>query len=254
MKFQAFAFDAKKTFKASTAAEVDFNRALRKVATMAGHIVEANVSGAEIKDNKKMMQQLREYAELIGPWAKRQSEKLLQQVSNANKRAFKNRSAKLAEGMAAVSESNVGAVALSLLFEQVDLIKSLPLEAGLRAQKIAYKNIVEGTRAQPDKAVVDQLINEMGMSTEVAVNRAKLIARTETARANAHFTEARATSVGALKYRWHSTRQSNSRHSHNKMHGKIVFYNNPPTLSDGTTGHAGTFPNCMCWQEPIFED
>lgn len=254
MKFQSFAFDARRPFRSSSLAEVNFQKALKKVAKMAGSIVDMHTDGATIIDERKMMQQLRDYAELLGPWAKRQSEKLLQQVSSSNKRAFFNKSKKIGESLNAIAESDVGAVALSILYEQVDLIKSLPLNAGIRAQEISARHIIEGTRAQPDPTVIKQLEKEMGMTEEVATNRAKLIARTETARANAAFTEARATAVGAQSYIWHTTMDGAERSSHAKMNGKKIKYSDPPTLKDGTKGHAGTFPNCRCWQEPVFEE
>jgi hypothetical protein len=33
-----------------------------------------------------------------------------------------------------------------------------------------------------------------------------------------------------------------------------VSYDREPELSDGTSGHAGTFPNCRCFQDVQFLD
>jgi SPP1 gp7 family putative phage head morphogenesis protein len=153
-----------------------------------------------------------------------------------------------------VARQEVGQVAFALLNEQVDLIKSLPIEAGLRAQDIAAENFLAGRRAAVDPETVARLKEEMGMSTEVAVNRARLIARTETARANASFVQARAQSVGVLGYIWRTTMDGAERHSHAEMNGVFVPYNKVPHLSDGTKGHAGTFPNCRCWQDPVLPE
>ncbi len=275
MEFQYCALDAKKTFKASSTAEVQFNKALRKLAKSVGQIINMHTDGARIIDEKALMKQLKDYSEAIGPWARLQSEKLLQQVSSANKRAFNNRSKKIAQSLNVVAESNVGMMAALLMEEQVYLIKSIPLEAGQRAQKIAMENILQGKRASVDPEILKLLVEErrnkvklgefgiggssvyaeeMARSEEVAINRAKLIAVTETAKANAAFTEARAVSVGATKYKWHTTMDGAERHSHALMNGKIIEYSKPPLLSDGTRGHAGTFPRCRCWQEPIFDD
>lgn len=275
VKFKHCALDAKKTFKASPTAEANFYSALRKLAKSVGQIINQHTDGAKIIDENAMMKQLKAYSEQLGPWATRQSAKLLQQVSNANKRAFNNKSKKMAESLSVLVDSNVGMMAGFLLEEQVHLIKSIPLEAGQRAQRIALENITQGKRAVPDAQDVAELLRqrrekvkigefgiggqsiyaeEMARSEEVAINRAKLIAITETARANAAFTEARATAIGAVKYKWHTTMDGAERHSHAKMNGKIVYYNKPPLLSDGTRGHAGTFPRCRCFQEPIFDD
>lgn len=268
---RSLSFDAKKKdkqFKTPSAAERDFYRQLKKIATASGHIVEAHAEGASLKDEQEMMRQLDNYSKLITPWARRQSEKLLKQVSVKSAKAYSKNSKLMAEMLKTkVAEDAVGDVARVLLEEQVALIKSIPLEAGKRAQKIAADNFLQGRRAQPDKGLVDKffaerrsqvasgdLEEEMERSTEVAVNRAKLIARTETARANSAFVEARASSLGVTSYIWRTTMDGAERDSHRRMNGEVIQYSKPPTLSDGTTGHAGTFPNCRCYQDPVLPD
>src|SRR6202012_3559902 len=145
-----------------------------------------------------------------------------------------------------VAEKEVGEIARKLLNEQVGLIKSIPLEAGLRAQQIALEAALTGTRAQVDDDTVAELERELGLTTEVAISRAKLIAVTETARANASINQARAMAVGSAQYRWHNSGDEAVRESHKKYKGKklqgIIFsWDSPPTLDDGMTGHPGTF-------------
>lgn len=256
---RSLSFDAKKPdkFKASRNAETEFARALKKVAKTSGHLVESYVGGdgASLRHEGDMLKALNEYSKLITPWAKRQSEKMLAQVLKSNKRAYQKQSKAMGKALKlGVGSDNVGKAAMALLNEQVGLIQSIPIEAGLRAQKIAAKNFFEGTRAVPDKSVIDYLKKEMGMTTEVAVNRAKLIARTETARANASFVQARAAAVGVTSYIWRTTMDGAERESHAQMNGELVEYAHPPILTDGTTGHAGTFPNCRCWQDPVLPD
>ena len=260
---RSITFDAKKNdrarnkakFKASSNAEREFYRQLKKVAKESGKIVDRYVDGATIIDEKALTKALKAYSEQLTPWAIRQSEKLLSQVQKANKRAYNNNSKAMGVALrSGVAEQAVGQTAIALLNEQVGLIKSLPIEAGLRAQRIAAENFLNGTRAVPDQGTVDRLKEEMGMSTEVAVNRAKLIARTETARANASFVQARASAIGVLGYIWRTTMDGAERSSHAKMNGKYVAYDKPPKLSDGTQGHAGTFPNCRCYQEPVLPE
>lgn len=260
---RSIAFDAKKAkrenskvkFQSSKSAEREFYRALKKVAQNSGHIVDAYTNGASITDVKKMTRALETYSETIEPWAIRQATKLLEAVSRSNLRAYKKDSKAMAEALkTGVAAQDVGQTAMALLNEQVALIKSLPIEAGLRAQRIAAENFLAGRRAVPDPETIDRLKEEMGMSTEVAVNRAKLIARTETARANASFVQARAEAVGVEGYIWRTTMDGAEREAHAEMNGVFVPYNKPPHLSDGTTGHAGTFPNCRCWQDPVLPE
>lgn len=265
MDFRKLTFDAGKTlkgkFKPSTAAERQFYRQLKKVAQASGHIVERHARpGAKIVDEKRMQAELKKYSEDLEPWAARQSAKLLEQVQKSNKRAYQNKSKAIGVALeVGVGEQATGEAALALLNEQVGLIKSIPIEAGLRAQKIAYEAVLAGTRAEANEDTIAQLEQELGLSTEVATSRAMLIARTETARANAAINQARATAVGSGQYRWHNSGDGAVRESHRIYHGKklqgqIFSWDDPPTLSDGMTGHPGSFPNCRCFAEPIFPD
>lgn len=238
-------------FKPSSAAERAFYRQLKKVAQSSGHIVERHADGAKLTNEQSMMDELKKYSEKLGPWAIKQSAKMLQQVQKSNKRAYQQKSKAIGVALQlGVAEQDVGTMALALLNEQVGLIKSIPLEAGLRAQKIAYEAVIAGTRAEANTDTIRQLEEEMGLSTEVAISRATLIARTETARANAAINQARAVSVGSNQYRWHNSRDESVRPSHKKYKGKrlqgmIFSWDDPPTLDDGMTGHPGTFPNCL---------
>lgn len=256
--------DAKRTlranFKPSTAAEREFYRQLKKVAQASGHIVERHADGAKLTNADEMQRELEAYARKLGPWAQRQAAKMLATVANSNKRAYREKSKAMGRLVTTnLADTEVGMTAASLLFEQVDLIKSLPLEAGLRAQKIAYEAALAGNRAFPDEAVIEQLEQEMGFSTERAITRAMLIARTETARSNAYINQSRAQSVGSRQYRWHNSGDEAVRDSHRwykgqRLQGMIFSWDNPPTLDDGMTGHPGTFPNCRCFAEPVFDE
>lgn len=263
MPIRALTFDAKTLrgkFKPSTAAEREFYKALKKVAHASGSIVDAHVVGGKIPDPKAMQRALDDYSKLITPWAARQSEKLLTKVLSSNKRAYTNKSKAMGVALnLGVAEQAVGATARKLLNEQVALIKSIPTESGLRAQKIAYEAFLAGGRAQVNSDSVAELERELKVTTEVATSRAMLIARTETARANAAFNQARAVSVGSGQYRWHNSGDGAVRESHRvwkgkRLQGMIFDWDNPPTLDDGMTGHPGTFPNCRCFAEPVFPD
>lgn len=267
-KLKSLTLDAKKTvrgkFEPSAAAEREFFRSLKKVARVAGHIVESHTEGVKITNENNMQKALESYAELIGPWAKRQSQKLLQKVQNSNMRAYKNKSKALGKELHRqfLDPRHLSAEALiahDLHTEQVALIKSIPVEAGLRAQSLAREAALHGTRAQPDEETINEIKKQLGLSTEVATSRAKLIARTETAKANATINQARAMTAGSSQYRWHNSgdgavRQSHKIYKGQRLQGKINSWDTPLTLDDGMTGHPGEFPNCRCFAEPIFDD
>ncbi len=211
-------------------------------------------------DTEQMRRHLEAYSRAIEPWAARQSLNLLQSVEKSNKRAYNQKSKAIGLALRAeVASKEVGEVSARLLAEQVALIKSIPIEAGERAQKIAVEAVLSGQRATPDADTIKELQKQLGLSTEVATSRAKLIAVTETARANASISQARAMKVGSSQYRWHNSGDQAVRHSHKyykgkALQGRIFSWDEPPTLDDGMTGHPGTFPRCRCWAEPVFDE
>jgi SPP1 gp7 family putative phage head morphogenesis protein len=265
--FRSLTFDALKTvkgnFKPNQTAEREFNRQLKKVARVAGHIIESHTEGVKITNELDMQRALEDYSKLIEPWARRQAAKLLEKVQRANKKAYqtksKNLGLELHKQLADPKHIQAeGIIAEQLHREQVALIQSIPLEAGLRAQKIAREAVIHGTRAEPNQDTINELKNQLGLSTEVATSRATLIARTETAKANAAFNQARAMSAGSGQYRWHNSGDGNVRESHRvykgrALQGRIFSWDAPPTLDDGMTGHPGEFPNCRCFAEPVFD-
>jgi SPP1 gp7 family putative phage head morphogenesis protein len=89
-------------------------------------------------------------------------------------------------------------------------------------------------------------------SGHVSASRARLIARTEIARATTEMTRQRAEAIGSEGYIWHSSHDGRVRESHLDMDGSFVRWDSPPTL-DGLTGHCGQLPNCRCWPEPLLE-
>lgn len=227
-------------------------RQLKKVGKASGHIVGLYIDGTKIIDERAMQKELSAYAKLIGPWAAKQSSKMLKQVSAKNAKAMSANNKLIAQGMRVVAASNVGAAATALMEEQVALIQSIPLRAGERAQKLAMEAVYNGTRA-------DEIAKELSATGEVSESDAARIARTEVSRSNTALTHARATSIGSSGYYWRNSGDASVRHSHfwykgKKMDGQFFRWDTPPTLDDGTTGHAGTFPNCRCYPEPAFAD
>lgn len=242
-----------KQFKPSVSAEAQFSKALRKVARASAHIVEAHVDGHLIHKEREMQEALAAYAKLIEPWAIRQSKKMLEKVEKQNSKAYKRTSKVLGELIKEnVSKTTAGDMVTVLMNEHVGLIKSIPLEAGLRAQKLAQEAAFNGSRAA-------DIAEELRKTTGVTESRAVLIARTEVARATSTISEVRARAVGAHQYRWRNSGDEAVRESHKKYKGKkldgmIFSYDEPPHLDDGTTGNPGTFPNCRCYAEPVFDE
>lgn len=228
-------------FKAPKAAEREYERQLKSVAKQVGHLVKLYQVGATLLPG--FDKAMKAYAESLTPWAARVAERMLEAVGRTNYRQWMASSKAI--GKELQTDSNV-AVGRLLQAEQVTLITSLPLEASERAQKLAFEAATNGTRAA-------ELAKEIERSGEVTKSRAMLIARTETAKANSVITQARSAAVGAKQYIWRTAEDEAVRESHAEMEGMIIDWDDPPTLSDGTTTHAGQIYNCRCYPEPIIE-
>lgn len=243
----------KSGFHMSPTAEKQFAAALKKVGRVSGHIVEAHVDGHTVKNLSEMEAALKSYSKLIDPWARRQAAKMLERVSRANQKKMRKTGKEIGKTLKLhVAEGQVGKEAQKLLEAHVDEIKSIPLKAAKRAQELALSAAFEGRRA-------DEVAADLARSGKVSESTAQLIARTEVAKANASINQARSRAVGSRQYRWHNSGDGAVRDSHRIYKGKrlegLVFdWDHPPTLDDGTTGHPGTFPNCRCYAEPLFDE
>jgi SPP1 gp7 family putative phage head morphogenesis protein len=233
-------------YQAPRSTEETYARALRRVARVVGSIIEPHIEGANFMNLGQMMQALRNYSDALGPWAAARAQEMLRSVAASTKRAFAAENRRFTTGIQGlIAEEAVGLQQQVLLREQVDLIKSLPTKAGEQAQTLATQAIIDGTRSTE---IADK-IRALGGITE---KRAILIARTEVAKANSTLMEAQATAAGSEAYIWRTAGDEDVRESHAEMEGRVVQWNEPPTLSDGTTCHAGQIFNCRCFAEPIF--
>lgn len=185
-----------------------------------------------------------DYAGIIGDWAEMVGKKMFSQVEQEEWDQWKSVSAEISSGLRdVVGNTPVGSVAQDIVYRQIQLMKSLPLEAADRVRDIqsrALQAVINGERPE-------QLYDMIMQSGDVSAGRARMIARTEIGRATGALTQARALAVGSEGY-WWRIEGAGTRDSHRKMKDKFVRWDNPPTL-DGMTGHAGCLPNCKCWSE-----
>lgn len=235
-------------FSASKKAESEFARHLRKIAAKVGHLVEQfdPENPQEMTELEHMLQQ---YAEVIKPWARAVSRRMLTDASRRDEKEWRKVSKQMGEAIRQEIRRNnpVGRVLRSLHEEQVALITSLPLEAARRVHELTIKNLSQGGRAS-------SIVEEIYRSGEVTKSRANLIARTEVARSSSMLTQARAQVIGSEGYVWRTSHDQDVRKSHKAMEGKYVRWDSPPTLSDGTVTHAGQIYNCRCYPEPVIPD
>lgn len=232
------------SFKPRSRVEREMVRQLVKIAERSGGILSQYIrrlpdGSVEITDIQAMSAALVRYANQLEPWAIETAGKAIQQISAQNLAAWKT------AGVAIVlSDSRVKEAAAALLREQVDLIKSIPTRMAERAQSLALEAQKSGARASVIAAEIEN-------SAQVAQSRAMLIARTEIAKANATLTRARAELVGATHYIWRTAGDSAVRETHAELDGKVFAFNDPPYIDGEGNHHAGEFPNCRCYAEPV---
>ncbi|WP_354676763.1 phage head morphogenesis protein [Cupriavidus plantarum] len=192
-------------------------------------------------------QVLRAYAEALTPWATATAQTMLREVNRRDEAAWAEYTRELSRALRTeIRTAPTGAAMRALLAEQVTLIKSIPLDAAQRVHRLTLEGVENSTRA----SVISKEIQRSGA---VAESRADLIARTEVARTASTLTQTRAEHVGSEGYIWRTSGDSDVRESHRDMNGKYVRWDSPPTL-DKMTGHAGQFPNCRCYPEPVIPE
>lgn len=227
--------------------ELKYSRGLQRVAQEIGRLI-----GAYDVHNPADLERLRlalfRYSKILEPWAQRTVAFTVNAIDSQDLATWRKESDFLSRQLREqLTAAPIAGELARFRRENVELIKSLPLKAAERVQKLA----LEAVTATGERA--DEIADEIKRSHKVAQSRAILIARTEVARTSAGITMTRAKHVGATHYRWQTARDGDVRPSHKAMQGKIVAFNDPPEL-DGMTGHAGMFPNCRCWIEPLVDD
>ncbi|HDU1549311.1 TPA: hypothetical protein REW71_000126 [Klebsiella pneumoniae] len=171
-------------------------------------------------------------------------QKMFLQVEREEWNQWKSVSQQISEGLRdVVGNTPIGQVTQDIVYRQIQLMKSLPLEAADRVREIQQRAIQATIYGERPDALYEMIMQ----SGDVAASRAKMIARTEIGRATGALTQARALAVGSEGY-WWRIEGAGTRPSHFKMRDKFVYWHNPPTL-DGMTGHAGCLPNCKCHPE-----
>ena len=231
-------------FQKSQRIQLEYERVLRGIVKEIGKLIQG-YAPKDILQVEKLRAALRQYSEILGPWALTIAEKVLNQVDNQDKWAWRQHSKNMSKSLRdEILNAPIGDVFAQMMQEQVNLIKSLPLEAAERVHGLVTENLWQSARA-------DEIMKKILQTENITQNRARLIARTEIARAANKLTESRATYVGSDGYLWMTSKDLLVRKSHKEMHNKFVKWSEPPTLSDKMTGHAGCFPNCRCWSLPL---
>jgi SPP1 gp7 family putative phage head morphogenesis protein len=229
-------------------AERSYAVQLRKIARHVGEIIKHFAIGdpAAVPEVQSV---LRRYAEIINPWAKATSARMIAEVNRRDITAWERHSRSISRALhKEVYDAPIGEIVRQLQSDQVHLITSIPLDAAMRVQELTHKFVMGGKRYA-------ELAEMIRNTTGVTMSRATLIARTETAKAASSLVQARAQHIGGDSYIWHSVQDNAVRKCHRLLNGTVQKWQEPPVAEEnGTRHHPGNFPNCRCWAEPIIPD
>ena len=225
------------------ASEKRYASDLRKIAKASSMLIMSHVDDWRFDSSALIL--LAKYAESLTPWAMRTASKMLSDTNSNSDRFFSSQMKSIGkEYNRQLAESIAGMKAKQLQNEQVELIKSIPIKAGLRAQELSQQAVADGKRAA-------EVAREIARTNEVTESRAMLIARTETAKASATFNETRALSVGSKGYIWRTAEDGDVRETHAQLDGQYFTWDNPPCIEDEGCHHPGEIWNCRCWAEVV---
>lgn len=230
--------------------EREYGRALKSVAWHVGDLIRAFKAGAD-ETNSALNNLLRAYSDALKPWARVTAARMLGDVDAQDKRSW----ASLGEAISGqlhhdLRRTEMGDVMRERLHAQVQLITSLPLEAGERVHRLTLEALESGGRA-------NAIAEEIARSGEVTASRAQLIARTEVAKTASILTQTRAESAGSTHYFWRTAGDADVRPGHKAMSGRICEWARPPAVNEGGRlmhHHPGQIWNCRCWPEAIIDD
>lgn len=122
----------------------------------------------------------------------------------------------------------------------VRLIKGVREESLKKLEGVIFRGVSRGQSLKQIREEVQKTLN-------VSKNRAKLIARDQTASLNGELTKLRQESIGIRKYRWQTSQDERVRDEHRDNSGRFFSWSDPPS-----TGHPGEDINCRCIAIPVF--
>jgi SPP1 gp7 family putative phage head morphogenesis protein len=262
-------------------AAASYGAALRRYARSIHEIIQhfvPRIGTAGQPELIRLREALGAYGAANEPWARRVTGRMVAEVSRRNLSAWKAHSGEMSRGLqVALQTAPIGLPVATMMGEQVELIKSMPVEAGQWVHEQVQQALVDGERyaevtareagyvgTETWAAPGDPRLTELGRrlqeaqfakgetrSLEWLMNRATLIARTETARANSVLTQARAEHVGAEQYIWKTAGDARVRENHRRLNNTVQSWSDPPESDPPLHSHPGAIFNCRCIALPI---
>lgn len=140
------------------------------------------------------------------------------------------------------------------IYNNTQLIKSIPQQYLTRVQTIVFTNASAGLRPS---AITKQIQQEFG----VTERRAKFIATDQTLKVNGDISEKRNKSAGFDYFQWIDSDDQRVRHNHDEIanrvtkYGKGVYrYDDLPLSDSGQPIKPGSDYHCRCIGRPVSQD
>jgi len=225
---------------------------LRRIAQHVADIVNGVFNPDDPESVEEVEEALRQYADLLDPWARAIATSMLTDVMRRDFAAWMRHARAMGQQLRRdLASAPVFPAYQRLIEEQVILIKSLPDVAANRVHELATQSLYAGTRWED---ISDDIL-ATGLVTK---SRANLIARTETGRASTTFTQVRAQHIGSDGYIWRSALDADVRPQHKRLEGTFHRWDAPPIASEPGQKemryHPGAGPNCRCFPEVVLPD
>jgi len=197
----------------------------------AGDVVDDAMSVMRIQFNREWTEQ--DYARI--------ADSQFFRVNGQSTRYFNRLSLQVANVPYNMSEPWLDELRSLFVRENVRLIKTIPDQYFDRIDGIITRGIRQGKH-------VGEVGKELQKAVGISRNRAKFIARDQTAKLNAEMQGIRQVSVGIKKYEWSTSEDERVRPSHASKNNRKYKWSDPPA-----TGHPGEDYQCRCVAIPVVE-
>ena len=145
---------------------------------------------------------------------------------------------------AVVDDGDLGPVLRLKTAENVQLIQSVPEQFLEKIERAVYASVLQGS--VPARTLQSRLL-ELGAES---LNRAKFIARDQTAKLTASLNQQRNMALGIEEFIWRTSKDARVRETHEPLDGKRFRFDSPP-LVGGRRLLPGQDFQCRCRAQPV---
>jgi SPP1 gp7 family putative phage head morphogenesis protein len=243
----------RKDWKTRSGAERRYVSSIGQITKFVRRIVQTCSTLQEITAAIEALTDNPEWQEL----ARTEARKMVQSVAVSNAKTWREAAARSHRGAEIhrllKAEIEQHGPFLKIVQQNAQLIRSLPSDIARHISEHAASQAIAGMRAE-------SLLRDIRKAApELSQARVLLIARTETAKAQAAVTQVRAVQLGIERYIWRTSEDQRVRSSHKHMEGVVCSFSSPPSpeayigeTKVGYYGPGGVW-NCRCWSQPLID-